>query len=110
MGIGLTCHAFTVQRTDFAWASLRTTDQGGTIRTEVWRPDAPLPDKSEVVVMNVAVRNQGLFGAMEFEIAILINGSLESAGRRATLFSRLIDEHIVIDLPGCGKGVPSSDI
>jgi len=39
------------------------------------------------------VRNHGLAGAMEFEIAILVNGCLESAGHRATLFSRLIDEH-----------------
>ena len=29
----------------------------------------------------------------QFEIAIAINGSLEAASRRATLFGRLIDEH-----------------
>jgi hypothetical protein len=49
-----------------------------------------------VPVPKAQVRNHGLSGAMEFEIAILVNGSLESAGHRATLFSRLIDEHNVV--------------
>jgi hypothetical protein len=30
------------------------------------------------------------------EADVNVNGSLESAGRRATLFSRLLDEHNVI--------------
>jgi UDP-GlcNAc:undecaprenyl-phosphate GlcNAc-1-phosphate transferase len=88
----------TAQRLDFAWVSLKTTDKDGTIRSEVWHPDIATPhDKSGVVIMNVPVRNHSLSGATEFEMAILVNGSLESAGHRATLFSRLIDEHITID-------------
>jgi len=85
------------KRMDFAWVSLKTMDEDGTERTEVWRlADSAPSAKSEVIVMNMPVRNHGLAGAMEFEIAILVNGSLESAGHRATLFSRLIDEHQVI--------------
>jgi UDP-GlcNAc:undecaprenyl-phosphate GlcNAc-1-phosphate transferase len=84
------------QRMDFAWVSLKTRDKDGTVRTEVWRiADAP-PDMSDVVIMNIPVRNHRTAGAMEFEIAISVNGSLESAGHRATLFSRLIDEHSII--------------
>lgn len=92
------------QRMDFAWVSLKTRDKDGTVRTEVWRiADAPpdlsaerMTDKPDVIVMNVPVRNHGLAGPMEFEIAVLVNGSLESAGHRATLFSRLLDEHSII--------------
>jgi len=85
------------KRMDFVWVSLKTTDKDGNVRSEVWRPDdLKAPDKSEVIVMNVPVRNHALAGAMEFGIAILVNGSLESAGHRATLFSRLIDEHNII--------------
>jgi len=90
------------KRMDFAWVSLKTKDTDGAERTEVWRlAESGTPDKSDVIVMTVPVpkaqvRNHGLAGAMEFEIAILVNGSLESAGHRATLFSRLIDEHEVI--------------
>jgi UDP-GlcNAc:undecaprenyl-phosphate GlcNAc-1-phosphate transferase len=92
------------KRMDFAWVSLKTKDKDGAERTEVWRlTDSEPTDKSEVVVMNVPVpkaqvRNHGLARVMEFEIAILVNGSLESAGHRATLFSRLIDEHSAINI------------
>jgi UDP-GlcNAc:undecaprenyl-phosphate GlcNAc-1-phosphate transferase len=92
------------QRMDFAWVSLKTKDKDGTVQTEVWRPTDVQPglsaerlaDISDVVIMNIPVRKHGMTGAMEFEIAITVNGSLESAGHRATLFSRLIDEHEVI--------------
>lgn len=92
------------QQMDLAWVSMKTKDKDGTVRTEVWRlADAPpdlsaerLADKSDVIIMNVPVRNHGIAGAMEFEIAISVNGSLESAGHRATLFSRLIDEHNIV--------------
>jgi len=55
-----------------------------------------LANKTDVVIMNVPLRNHGIAGAMEFEIAISINGSYESTGHRAKLFGRLIDEHEVI--------------
>ena len=92
------------QRMDFAWVSLKTKDKDGTVQTEVWRPTDAQPDLSaerladisEVVIMKFPIRNDRKTEPMEFEIAILINGSLESAGHRATLFNRLIDEHEVI--------------
>ena len=46
--------------------------------------------------MIIPLRNHGQAGPIEFEIAVSVNGSYESAGNRATLFSRLIDEHEVI--------------
>lgn len=86
---------------DFAWISLKTNGKDGAERTEVWRlADSEPPDKSEVIVINVPIRSQGLPGAMEFEIAVLVNGSLECACHRATLFSRLIDEHKGFALSG----------
>ncbi len=84
------------QRMDFAWVSLQTENEDGSVHTEVWRPENTRPDMSDVVIMNIPVRNHRTAGAMEFEIAVLVNGSLESAGHRATLFSRLIDEHSII--------------
>ena len=84
------------EQMDFAWVSLKTTDKDGTVRTEVWRPADAQPDLSDVVIMTVPLRNHDKAGAMEFEIAISINGSYESTGHRAKLFGRLIDEHEVI--------------
>ncbi|OHB61703.1 MAG: hypothetical protein A2167_01065 [Planctomycetes bacterium RBG_13_46_10] len=80
------------QRMDFAWVSLKTKDKDGTERTEVWRLADAQADLSKIIVVTVPVRGNGSVRVMEFEIAILVNGSLESAGHRATLFSRLIDD------------------
>ena len=92
------------ERMDFAWVSLKTSDKDGTVRTVVWRIDDALrdlsaermADKSDVIIVNIPVRNRHTAEPMEFEIAVLVNGSLESAGHRATLFSRLLDEHSII--------------
>jgi len=83
-------------RMDFAWVSLKTTDKDGTERTEIWRLADAQPDMSDVVIMNIPVRDHPTAGPMEFEIAILVNGSLESASHKATLFSRLIDECTIV--------------
>ena len=84
------------QRMDFAWVSLKTKDKDGTVRTEVWRTTKAQPDISNVVTMTIPLRNHDKAGPIEFEIAVTVNGSYESAGHRATLFGRLIDEHEVI--------------
>jgi len=84
------------ERMDFAWVSLKTTDNDGTVRTEVWRMAPAQPDISKIVVMTIQLAHNGSVLSQELEIAIVTNGSYESAGHRATLFSRLIDEHKVI--------------
>jgi UDP-GlcNAc:undecaprenyl-phosphate GlcNAc-1-phosphate transferase len=84
------------QRMDFAWVSLKTKDKDGTVSTEVWRTTEDQPDLSDVVTMTIPLHNHDKAGPIEFEIAVTVNGSYESAGHRATLFGRLIDEHKVI--------------
>jgi len=84
------------QQMDFAWVSLKTKGKDGTVCTEVWRTTKAQPDLSVVVTMTIPLRNHGQAGPIEFEIAVTVNGSYESAGHRATLFGRLIDEHEVI--------------
>jgi UDP-GlcNAc:undecaprenyl-phosphate GlcNAc-1-phosphate transferase len=87
------------ERMDFAWFSLTAKDKDGTVRTELWRPTDAEPDISDVVVMNVPIRNHGTTRCIKFEIAITVNGgTIESAGHRATLFSRLIDEYEFVGL------------
>jgi hypothetical protein len=80
------------QRLDLAWVSLRVTDPGGGIDTSVWRrPETP-PTPSRVVTLSLPVNDARDDSLMEFEVAVLINGSLESASHRAGLFSRLVEE------------------
>jgi UDP-GlcNAc:undecaprenyl-phosphate GlcNAc-1-phosphate transferase len=84
------------ERLDFTWLSLKSEDQDGTIRTEVWRMPDVKPDLSRLVIMTVSLTDNGDKTSHEFEIAISVNGSYESAGHRATLFSRLLDEYNII--------------
>jgi UDP-GlcNAc:undecaprenyl-phosphate GlcNAc-1-phosphate transferase len=86
------------KRMDFAWISLKTTNKDGVVHTEIWRPVGIEPNLSNVVIMNVPLCNYGNTRMMRFEIAILVNGSLESASHRATLFNRLIEEHNAISV------------
>ena len=84
------------ERLDFAWISLKTKDKDGNIQTEIWRTSGAPPYPLDVVTMSIPLRNRDKTGPIEFEIAVSVNGSYESAGHRATLFGRLIDEHKVM--------------
>lgn len=84
------------RRMDFVWVSLKTQELDGSIRTEIWRAANSTFDQSNIVVMTVPINGDGLERLHEFEIAISIDGSYESAGYRATLFNRLIDEFDIV--------------
>ena len=79
-------------RMDFAWISLKTTWADGRIEEEIWRAPRTPSDLSRLVMMRVPLPRAAGGPQREFEIAICADGSLEAAGRRATLFSRLLDE------------------
>ena len=93
---------------DFAWLSLKSTAADGTECTEVWRAPDIQPKAADVLTMTIPVNGQASGSATELEIAVLLNGSLESAGRRTALFSRLLDEHDIADLPRNGTRSPSA--
>jgi len=80
------------QRMDFAWVSLTTTCKDGRQSTEIWRTPHGPPDLARVVTMTIPFPDGDPDCSQEFEIAISVNGSLESASHRGTLFGRLLDE------------------
>ncbi len=81
-------------RMDFVWISLKKTYGDGRTETEIWRvPGGPPSETSELVMMTIPIKNGGPHISEELEIAVRVNGSLEAAGRRITLFGRLMDEH-----------------
>ena len=87
---------------DFAWLSLKSTAADGTECTEVWRAPNIQPKAADVLTMTIPVNGQASGSPTELEIAVLLNGSLESAGRRTALFSRLLDEHDIAALKDSG--------
>ncbi len=80
------------RRFDFAWISLTSIERGGRVDTRVWRGTNTVPDAASIVTTRFSLSAANTENLLEFEVAIVANGSLESAGRRGTLFSRLIDE------------------
>ncbi len=81
------------ERMDFAWVSLKTTHPDGRTETDIWRgPGGPPADLSRLILMTIPLRSGPPHGTSSLEIAILVNGSFESASHRGTLFGRLLDE------------------
>ena len=64
-----------------------------TTRTLQWRRRPEDPSSGEVINMTFPLNHSGEGGISSIEIVFRTDGSLESAGRRITLFGRLIDEH-----------------
>lgn len=85
------CNA--AENLDFAWLSFTTEDKNGNVNTEIWQTKNNHSDLSRVVTMTIPLSDIDSSIKHEFEIAIFLNGSCESAGHRATLFNRLIDEY-----------------
>jgi UDP-GlcNAc:undecaprenyl-phosphate GlcNAc-1-phosphate transferase len=78
---------------DFAWVSLKTTHEDGRVEEELWQsPNSP-PDLRTMVTVNVPIRSATPGPRINLEFATARNGSLETTGRRVTLFARLLDEN-----------------
>ncbi|MBN1972133.1 MAG: undecaprenyl/decaprenyl-phosphate alpha-N-acetylglucosaminyl 1-phosphate transferase [Sedimentisphaerales bacterium] len=86
------------EQLDFAWLSMKSETLDGIIQTEVWRMPDFKANFSKLIIMTIPFDHNGDKKSCEFEVAISVNGSLESAGNRATLFNRLIDESAVYNL------------
>jgi len=77
---------------EFAWVSLRVVNEDGGDQISVWRRARTPAESSRIATLRLPVIDKEGRQTMEFELAILVNGSLESTGHRASLFSRLIEE------------------
>lgn len=83
----------------FVRSSLPLTNRDGTKRILVWEKTADNGETDNVVKMTFPVIDRRYGSRLNLETHIHTNGSLESAGRRATLFARLIEEHGIANLP-----------
>jgi UDP-GlcNAc:undecaprenyl-phosphate GlcNAc-1-phosphate transferase len=78
---------------DFVWMSLSLKHRDRAVVTSVWRRPGPpaLAGRAVRIAMPVGSYRSG--HSVWVDAAVMVNGSLEAAGRRTTLFERLIDEH-----------------
>jgi UDP-N-acetylmuramyl pentapeptide phosphotransferase/UDP-N-acetylglucosamine-1-phosphate transferase len=74
--------------------SMDIINRDGTERKMIWRQDVENENaENEVLKLNVPIRDRRPGSSLNLKIEVCKNGSLESAGRRIALFTRLIDEH-----------------
>jgi len=80
---------------EFRTVDLPLVNRDGTSRALNWRHNGhdPNPGPEELIQVHVPVRDRRSGSSLHLRIELYKNDSLESAGRRVTLFARLIDEH-----------------
>lgn len=83
---------------DFLSSLLPLTNRDGTKRTLCWEKNNNNIDTDEIVKMTVPIHDRRASSALNLEVRVHANGSLESAGRRLTLFGRLLEEYSVAKL------------
>jgi UDP-GlcNAc:undecaprenyl-phosphate GlcNAc-1-phosphate transferase len=83
------------QGLELARVSLHVTNTDGSAETTVWRRPDTAMGFTRTITMSLPITSASDARSIEFEIAVLVNGSLESASHRAGLFSRLVDEYVV---------------
>ncbi len=97
------CHA--ASQLDFAWALMSATDHEGNIETHLWRRPGTSPTSARVTIVRVPVQTLAPKQLMEVEVAVLTNGSIEGAIRRASLLGRLMDEYRMPTSRGIARGL-----
>lgn len=91
---------FASDKMDFVKSFLPLTNRDGSKRMLIWERANNNINDNEIVKMTVPVRDRRSDSALNLEVQIHANGSIESAGRRLTLFSRLLEEYSVANLAG----------
>jgi len=85
------------EKMGFISLSMLIINRDGTTRTLTWQQNnKSTHSDNEVLKLNVPIRDRRLGPSLNLKIEVPRNGSLESAGRKIALFSRLMDEH---DIP-----------
>jgi hypothetical protein len=92
-------------RMDFLSLSLPLINRDGTVRTLTWQKDGKDSDSdNDVLKVDVPVQDRRAGPSLNLKIEVYRKSSLESAGRRIALFTRLLEEHDIVSLPRDGKG------
>jgi len=89
---------FAADKMDFASGSLPLVRRDGTKKTLVWEKGNGDIRPEETVTMIVPVRDRRSGPSLNLRIEVYRNGSLESAGRRVALFTRLMGDHEIAGL------------
>ena len=99
-----TCMA--AEKMDFARLRLPMDGNNNPANTLTWYRNPGPVEPTGVVKMKIPIHAIKAGPECNLEVDVNVNGSLESAGRRAALFSRLLDENGIADLAKKRKSNP----
>jgi hypothetical protein len=86
------------EKMDFTAITLPLVRRSGEKELLRWCKEKKNIDSRNVIKMTIPIRDRRSESLLELEVGIKTNGSLESAGRRARLFNRLIDEYSIVGI------------
>lgn len=89
---------FAAENMGFTRSLLPLTNRDGTTRMLAWERSGFESSTSDILRSTLAIRDRRAGASLNLEVQVNVNGSLESAGRRLTLFSRLLEEHSISNL------------
>jgi UDP-GlcNAc:undecaprenyl-phosphate GlcNAc-1-phosphate transferase len=90
---------FAADKMGFVRGLLPITNRDGTKRMLTWERGGQNIAMTDVVRSTLSIADRRIGLPLNLEVQVQANGSLESAGRRLTLFGRLIEEYGVANLP-----------
>ena len=91
---------FAADKMGFTRSFLPLTNRDGTKRILAWEKNSESIGADDIVKMTLPIRDRRIGSPLNLEVQIHVNGSLESAGRRVTLFGRLLEEYSIANLAG----------
>jgi UDP-N-acetylmuramyl pentapeptide phosphotransferase/UDP-N-acetylglucosamine-1-phosphate transferase/glycosyltransferase involved in cell wall biosynthesis len=92
-----------LHRLDFVTLSLQLTNRDGTVRTLNWNREHR-EASAPTLNVSVPIRQRRAGGPLRAEVEVSAEDSLELAGRRVTVFARLMEENSLASLPELRKG------
>ncbi len=96
---------------DFTTVELPLVNRDGTARALTWRHsgDGLAVGREGLIQVHLPIQDRRSGSSLSLRIEVHKNGSLESAGRRVALFTRLIEEHDIADLSASRHKVPYAE-
>jgi UDP-GlcNAc:undecaprenyl-phosphate GlcNAc-1-phosphate transferase len=90
--------SYAAKKMDFSSLNMNLTNRDGTSRALLWRQNRNSSDYEELLKVDIPIRDRRSGSSPNLRIEVFKNGSLESAGRRVALFTRLLDEFSIANL------------
>jgi UDP-GlcNAc:undecaprenyl-phosphate GlcNAc-1-phosphate transferase len=100
---------FAAEKMDFSRVKLPLTNRDGSRRNLVWQKDNYNIGPEEHVDVTVPVRDRRAGGLLKLNVGIVTHNSLESAGHRTVLLTRLIEKYNLTSLPVNERKSPSQN-